>query len=164
VSTIFACPYQGKTAPEAVREVALALADLGCYEVSLGDTIGVGTPADTRRLLDVVLAALPAERLALHFHDTFGMAAANVMVGLEYGITRFDASAGGLGGCPYAPSASGNLATEDLLYLLHNQGYATGVDLMQVVQAARSLTRVLGHPLPGRVHQAMLGRLESQRC
>ncbi len=163
VSTVFACPYDGPVEPEEVLRVSQALLDLGCYEISLGDTIGVGTPSDVRRLLDTLVPRLGTERLALHFHDTWGMGAANAVAGLEYGIRSFDASAGGLGGCPYAPGASGNTATEDLVYLFHHLGYETGVDLAAVAQAAAGVAQHLDHPLPSRVHAAvMAGRREGE--
>ena len=166
VSTVFACPYDGRVEPEAVLEVATALLGGGCYEVSLGDTIGVGTPSDVRRLLDVLLLTIPAERLALHCHDTWGLATANTVAGLELGVRSFDASAGGLGGCPYAPGASGNTATEDLVYLLEGLGYVTGVDLDAVAVAADAIGGHLDHPLPGRVHQALMAarRREEAAC
>lgn len=156
VSTVFACPYDGRVQPEQVLRVVEPLLEMGCYEVSLGDTIGVGTPADTLALLDLLCKHVPSDALALHFHDTWGMAVANVMAGLEHGIRSFDASAGGLGGCPYAPGASGNLATEDLVYLLDGLGYETGIDLEGVAQAARHIATHLDRPLPGRVHNAIV--------
>ncbi len=156
VSTVFACPYDGPVEPAAVLEVASALLDLGCYEISLGDTIGVGTPRDVRRLLDHLLPRLPVDKIALHFHDTWGLATANTVAGLERGVRSFDSSAGGLGGCPYAPGASGNTATEDLIYLLEGLGYETGVDLEAVALAAAAVGLYLDHPLPGRVHQAVM--------
>lgn len=158
VSTIFACPFSGPVEPGAVLDVAQRLLDIGCYEISLGDTIGVGTPVDTRRLLDVLLPKIDAARLVLHFHDTWGMAVANVVAALDYGIRRFDSSAGGLGGCPYAPSASGNLASEDLVYLLNHLGYHTGIDLEKMVRAGRIIAQFLDHPLQGKVHQAVVAR------
>ena len=156
VSTAFACPYDGPVAPEAVLAVASALLDLGCYEVSLGDTIGVGTPSDVRRLLGHVLSAVPVEQVALHCHDTWGLAIANTLAGLECGVRSFDSSAGGLGGCPYAPGATGNTATEDLVYLLEGLGYETGIDVAGVAVAAAAVGGHLDHPLPGRVHQAVM--------
>ncbi|MCA9519529.1 MAG: hydroxymethylglutaryl-CoA lyase [Myxococcales bacterium] len=162
VSTVFSCPYSGPVAPAAVLPVVRALLEMGCFEVSLGDTIGVGTPVQTRRLLDELVPAVGAERLALHFHDTWGMASANVFAALEYGIVHFDSSAGGLGGCPYAPSATGNLASEDLLYLLDNLGYTTGIDLEQVTRAGELIASYLHRALPGRVHQAILARWKRQ--
>ena len=155
VSTVFACPYDGPTAPEAVLPVVEALLDMGAYEVSLGDTIGVGTPAHVTRLLDVLLARVPADKLVLHTHDTWGMAVANVTRALDLGLRRFDASAGGLGGCPYAKTATGNVATEDLLYLLDNLGYTTGIDLQAIARASERVAAHLDHPLPSRVHKAL---------
>lgn len=159
VSTVYACPFAGKVDPQAVVEVVERLFDLGCYEVSLGDTIGVATPAEVRRVVEVLGERFPLDRLVMHFHDTWGMAVANVAQSVELGMRRFDSSAGGLGGCPYARSATGNVATEDLLYLLDHLGYDTGVDLDQVVVAAEGLARHLAHPLPSRVHKAWSGRV-----
>ncbi len=144
VSCVVACPYEGPIQPHAVADVAARLLDLGCYEISLGDTIGVGTPADIQHLLDVVLKTVPAERLALHCHDTYGQALANILTALDYGIATIDASVGGLGGCPYAPGASGNVATEDVLYMLNGLGIETGVDLDTIVDAAWFISDVLG--------------------
>jgi len=158
VSTVFACPFNGPVEPEAVRDVVERLFDLGCYEVSLGDTIGVATPGEVRALIEVLGARFPLERLVMHFHDTWGMAVANVAQSVELGLRRFDSSAGGLGGCPYARSATGNVATEDALYLLHHMGYATGIDIDRVVEAAEALARHLVHPLPSRVHKAWKAR------
>jgi hydroxymethylglutaryl-CoA lyase len=158
VSTIFQCPFGGNTQPAEVVRVARALLDMGCYEVSLGDTTGVGTPADVRRLLDVVVPELGVERIALHLHDTWGMAIANAMTGLDYGVLHFDASAGGLGGCPFAKGASGNLATEDILYMLDGLGYETGVALDIVATASEALADGLDHPLSSRVHAALMAR------
>lgn len=159
VSTVYACPFAGAVAPEAVVDVVERLFDLGCYEVSLGDTIGVATPAEVRRVVDVLGARFPLDKLVMHFHDTWGMAVANVAQSVELGLRRFDSSAGGLGGCPYARSATGNVATEDLLYLLQHLGYETGVDIDTVVAAAEGLARHLAHPLPSRVHKAWKGRV-----
>lgn len=154
VSTAWWCPYAGPVAPEAARRVALALAEMGCHEVGLGDTIGAATPGEVARLLEVVLRDLPAERLAVHFHDTRGTALANVLAALDAGVATVDASAGGLGGCPFAPGALGNVATEDLLYMLHGMGIATGVDLEAVRAAARYIEGVLGRPLSARYLRA----------
>ncbi len=154
VSTAWWCPYTGKVAPEHVRRVALALYEMGCYEISLGDTIGAATPGEVADLLESLVRDLPVAALAAHFHDTRGTALANVLAALECGITTVDSSAGGLGGCPYAPGASGNLATEDLLYMLHGMGVETGIDLLAVAQASGSLARYLDHPLPSRYLQA----------
>jgi hydroxymethylglutaryl-CoA lyase len=160
VSTAWGCPYEGKVAPERVAPVVARLVALGCDQVSLGDTIGVGTPGETRRLLALLLRDLPAERLALHMHDTRGTALANVLAGLDMGITTFDSSIGGLGGCPYAPGAAGNLATEDLVYMLNGMGYETGVDLARLVEAGVLAERLVGRPLPGKTLQAERARAE----
>ncbi len=154
VSTAWWCPYTGRTSPDRVRRVAVALYEMGCYEISLGDTIGAATPAEVIALLDLLARDLPMDALAAHFHDTRGTALANVLAALERGIATVDASAGGLGGCPYAPGASGNLATEDLLYMLHGMGIETGVNLHSVAEASRSIARLLDHPLPSRYLQA----------
>lgn len=144
VSCVVACPYEGPIQPQAVADVAARLLDLGCYEISLGDTIGVGTPAHIQRLLDVVLKTVPVEHIALHCHDTYGQALANILAALDYGVATIDASVGGLGGCPYAPGASGNVATEDVLYMLNGLGIETGVDLEKLIDAAWFVSDVLG--------------------
>jgi isopropylmalate/homocitrate/citramalate synthase len=155
VSTAFGCPFEGAVAPEAAARVARELLDRGCAEVSVGDTIGVAAPRRVREGLDALRAAgVPPERTALHFHDTRGTALANVLAALEEGYASFDASAGGLGGCPFAPGAGGNLATEDLLYLLEGMGVATGVSLEGVRAASRGIEAALGRPLPGKVFRA----------
>jgi hydroxymethylglutaryl-CoA lyase len=154
VSTVWGCPYEGDVPVERSLELARRLLELDCYQVSLGDTIGVGTPLQTRRLLERFLAEIPAPRLALHCHDTRGTALANCLVGLELGIRDFDSSVAGLGGCPYAPGAAGNLATEDLVYMLQGMGIRTGIDLDLLVEAGRVAERVVGRALPGKVHQA----------
>lgn len=159
VSTVWGCPYEGDVPVSRAIEIARTLLELDCYQVSLGDTIGVGTPLQTKRIVSAFLAELPAEKLALHLHDTRGTALANCLVGLELGIRDFDASVGGIGGCPYAPGAAGNLATEDLVYLMHGMGVRTGVDLDLLIEAGRVAERVVGHPLPGKVHQAGPPRL-----
>lgn len=146
VSCAIACPYEGPIAPNAVAEVTQTLIDMGCYEVSLGDTIGRGTPGDTQRLLEVVLKRVEAAKLAVHFHDTWGQALANILVSLDYGIATVDASVGGLGGCPYAPGASGNVATEDVLYMLKGLGIETGVDLDKVIDTAWFISDALDRP------------------
>lgn len=156
VSTVWGCPYEGEVDPAAAADVAARLLALGAYQISLGDTIGVGTPLQTRRLLDRIGAQVPLETLAMHMHDTRGTALANCVVGLEYGVTTFDASIAGLGGCPYAPGASGNLATEDLVYMLHGMGIETGIDLDRLVDAGALAQRLLGRTLPGRALQALL--------
>lgn len=161
VSTAWGCPYEGDTDPKRVVAIAAKLVEMGCYQVSLGDTIGVGTPRHTQLLLQAVLATLPPEAVAMHMHDTRGTALANVLVGLEMGIRDFDASVGGMGGCPYAPGAAGNLATEDLVYMLHGMGIATGIDLERLVEAGRVAESVVGRPLPGKVHQAGVRSLKA---
>jgi hydroxymethylglutaryl-CoA lyase len=158
VSTAFGCPYEGNISPEAVREVVHKLLDLPVDEISIGDTIGVATPADVYGVVETLYdSGVSRGILALHFHDTRGTALANVFAGLECGITSFDASAGGLGGCPYAPGASGNLATEDLLYMLEGLGISTGISLPKVVEASRFLAGRLGRRPPGRYLAAVWG-------
>ena len=156
VSTAFHCPYEGRVDPAAVIPVVQQLADLGITEVSIGDTIGKASPADVRALCDVLLPAAQASStaIAMHFHDTRGTAIANVCAALEGGVTIFDSASGGLGGCPYAPGASGNLATEDLLYLMGRLGIETGVSIDQVGVAARFIQEKIGRALPGRMIQA----------
>src|SRR5437763_1200407 len=156
VSTAFGCPYEGEVPPEKVLEVSARLLDLGCYEVSVGDTIGVGTPMQVQGVVGMLLQVIPAKRLAMHFHDTRGTALANTLAALEMGIATFDASAGGLGGCPYAPGASGNLATEDLVYMLDGMAIESGVDLNRLVAASSIIAPYLDHPLPGRYLQACM--------
>jgi len=158
VSTSFGCPYEGEVAPEKVLEVSARLLDLGCYEVSIGDTIGVGTPLQAQGVIGVLLQVIPPSKLAMHFHDTRGTALANTLAALEMGIATFDASSGGLGGCPYAPGASGNLATEDLIYLLDGMAIETRVDLKKLVAASLLIAPYLDHPLPGKYVQACTGR------
>ena len=154
VSTSFGCPFEGEVPPEKVLEVSARLLDLGCYEVSIGDTIGVGTPMQVQGVIGMLLQVIPARRLAMHFHDTRGTALANTLAALEMGIVIFDASSGGLGGCPYAPGASGNMATEDLVYMLDKMAIETGVDLDRLVAASSVIAPYLDHPLPGRYLQA----------
>ena len=154
VSTAFGCPYEGAVAPDRVVSVARRLLEAGCDEVSIGDTIGVAVPTQVAEVTGRLGEAVPVDRLAAHFHDTRGTALANVLAALEEGVSVVDASAGGLGGCPYAPGASGNLATEDLLYMLHGMGIETGVDLAAVAEASRALAARLGRPLPSRYLQA----------
>jgi hydroxymethylglutaryl-CoA lyase len=154
VSCACGCPYEGEVAPEKVLEVTARLLDLGCYEVSIGDTIGVGNPYQVQGITGLLLQVVPPTKLAWHFHDTRGLAIANTLAALEMGITTFDASSGGLGGCPYAPGASGNMATEDLVYLLDSMGIPTGVDLQKLVAASSVIAPYLDHPLPGKYLQA----------
>lgn len=161
VSTAFGCPFEGPVSPEAVREVVHKLLDLPVDEISLGDTIGVATPSDVYDVVETLYeSGVTRGVLALHFHDTRGTALANVYAGLECGITTFDSSAGGLGGCPYAPGAAGNLATEDLVYMLEGLGVRTGVTLGKVVEASLALSDALGHRPPGRYLAAVAGARE----
>jgi len=161
VSTICGCPYEGAVAISAVVDLTRNLFELGASEVSLGDTIGVGHPSQIIELVGAVAAEIPLDRIALHLHDTYGRALANARAGFEAGIRRFDSSLGGLGGCPYAPGASGNVATEDLVDLFESEGISTGVDLDRLVDATAWMEReVLHRPLPGRVYRAMLGARE----
>lgn len=154
VSCVLGCPYEGQIAPEQVAAVARELYAMGCYEVSLGDTIGTGTAGATRRLFEVVGAQVPRDKLAGHFHDTYGQAVANIYASLLEGINVFDSSIAGLGGCPYAKGASGNVATEDVLYLLNGLGIETGVDLEALIRAGEQISRVLGRSTGSRVAKA----------
>ncbi len=147
VSCVVGCPYEGAIRPQAVAYVSEALAQLGCYEVSLGDTIGIGTPVDIKRMIDAVAVRVPMDRLAGHYHDTYGRAIANIVASLEMGVSVFDASVAGLGGCPYAKGASGNVATEDVVDLLHRLGIHTGVDLKGIAQCAVWISEQLGRPV-----------------
>lgn len=155
VSCVLGCPYEGQVDPQVVARVARQLLDLGCYEISLGDTIGVGTPAGAQTMIDTVSAAVPVEQLAIHFHDTYGQALVNVMACLEKGVSVVDSSVAGLGGCPYAKGASGNLASEDLLYLLNGLGIKTGVDLAALTAAGNYISHALGRPSGSKVAQAI---------
>jgi hydroxymethylglutaryl-CoA lyase len=164
LSTVWGCPYEGDVDPRAALRTAQQLLELGCYQVSLGDTIGVGTPRQTGEIVRRFLDAMPPERFALHLHDTRGTALANALVGLELGVRDFDASVGGVGGCPYAPGAAGNLATEDLVFMLHGMGVATGIDLDKLIAAGEVAEQVIGRPLPGKVHKAGPFRLRKVRA
>jgi hydroxymethylglutaryl-CoA lyase len=161
VSTVWGCPYEGEVSPAAAIEIAKKLYDMGCYQISFGDTIGAGTPRLTREIMQRALDALPLDAIAMHMHDTRGTALANIVVGLELGIRNFDASVGGMGGCPYAPGAAGNVATEDLVYMLHGMGIKTGIDLERLVEAARAAESIVGRALPGKVHQAGIRSLRA---
>ncbi|KAE9658861.1 hydroxymethylglutaryl-CoA lyase [Pseudomonas sp. PB105] len=156
VSCVLGCPYEGTVAPEQVAAVARELYEMGCYEVSLGDTIGTGTAGATRRLFEVVGAKVPRDRLAGHFHDTYGQAVANLYASLLEGISVFDSSIAGLGGCPYAKGASGNVATEDVVYLLDGLGINTGIDLEALIRAGLQISKVVGRPTGSRVAKARL--------
>jgi len=158
VSCVLGCPYEGATDPGKVAELAAALFDLGCYEVSLGDTIGVGTPGKAHALLTRVRQAVPSAPLALHFHDTYGQALANILACLDFGIASVDASVAGLGGCPYAPGASGNVASEDLVYMLHGLGIETGVDLDALCAAGAYISEALGRPSASKAGLALAAR------
>jgi len=158
VSCAVACPWEGPVPPARAAEMAKALWELGCEEISLGDTIGKGNPASVRRMIEACGAAVPIERLAGHFHDTFGMAVANVLASLELGIATFDASTAGLGGCPYAPGAAGNVATEELVWLLDGMGIATGVDLARLAAAGRLAAEAAGTVNRSRVAEALAAR------
>ena len=154
VSCALVCPYEGEIAPARVADVAGKLFAAGCYEISLGDTIGAGTPVRTQQMLAAVAAQVPVEHLAGHFHDTYGQALANIYASLEMGVSVFDASVSGLGGCPYAPGAAGNVATEDLLYMLNGMGIETGVDLDRLIAAGAFIRQVLGKETQSRVARA----------
>jgi hydroxymethylglutaryl-CoA lyase len=150
LSTAFGCPYEGAVSVDVVVELTARLLGMGVFEVSIGDTIGVAHPAQVSDVLDAVGRRIALETVALHFHDTRGTALANVLTALQLGVTTFDSSAGGLGGCPFAPGASGNLATEDLLYMLDGLGATTGVSLDRVVAASDFIGTRIGHALPSR--------------
>ena len=158
VSCVLGCPYDGEIAPEQVASVARELYAMGCYEVSLGDTIGTGTAGKTRSMLEVVARDIPRDRLAGHFHDTYGQALANIYASLLEGISVFDSSVAGLGGCPYAKGATGNVASEDVLYLLQGQGIETGVDMDKLIAAGQRICEVLGKANGSRVARARLSR------
>ncbi len=158
VSCVLGCPYEGAVAPDKVAEVAVRLSELGCYEISLGDTIGVGTPAKAQTMVAAVTERLPIESLAVHFHDTYGQALANILACLELGVAVVDSSVAGLGGCPYAKGATGNVATEDVLYMLDGLGIETGVDLDALAAAGRFISDHLGRPPASKVAQALAGK------
>jgi isopropylmalate/homocitrate/citramalate synthase len=158
VSCVVDCPYEGPIAPPAVAEVARRLVDLGCYEVSLGETIGTATPGRVQAMLDAVSAAVPREKLAVHFHDTYGQALANLMAALEKGIAVADSSVAGLGGCPYAKGATGNVASEDVLYLLDGLDIRTGVDLAKLAEAGRFISAELGREPASKVARALAAK------
>ena len=158
VSCVLGCPYEGEISPEAVASVAATLFGMGCYEVSLGDTIGAGTPGKTRRMLDAVARRVPVDKLAGHYHDTFGQAVANVYASLEAGVACFDSAVAGLGGCPYAPGASGNVATEDVVYMLDGLGIQTGISLDALVDTAGWISERLGRPPASKVARAVLAK------
>jgi hydroxymethylglutaryl-CoA lyase len=158
VSCVLGCPYEGEIAPQRVAKVAQALFEMGCYEVSLGDTIGVGTPGKAKAMIEACARRVPLERLAGHYHDTYGQALANIYASLELGVRTFDASVAGLGGCPYAAGASGNVATEDVVYLLHGLGLRTGVDLERLVGIGQWICRILGKEPASKAGRALAAR------
>jgi hydroxymethylglutaryl-CoA lyase len=158
LSTVWGCPYEGKVDPIRALEISRELRAIGSDEISLGDTIGVGNPRQTREIVELFLADFPASMLALHLHDTHGTALANCLAGMELGVTTFDTSIGGMGGCPYAPGAAGNLATEDLASMLADMGVETGVDMDKLIEAGALAQELVGRKLPGRRLQAALGR------
>jgi len=155
ISCVLGCPFDGEVKPQAVVDVAKRLWNLDCYEISLGDTIGVGTPVKARQLLRAVAGAVPMANLAMHFHDTYGQALANLYAGMEEGARVIDSAAGGLGGCPYAPGATGNVATEDVVYMLEGMGIATGVDMAKLVAATNEVSRLIDRPPVSRVAAAI---------
>jgi hydroxymethylglutaryl-CoA lyase len=155
ISCVLGCPFDGETRPQSVVDVAKVLWDLGCYEVSLGDTIGVGTPTKARELLRAVAGHVPIAHLAMHFHDTYGQALANLYAGMEEGARVIDSAAGGLGGCPYAPGATGNVATEDVVYMLEGMGITTGVDMARLVAATNEISKLIGRSPVSRVATAL---------
>jgi hydroxymethylglutaryl-CoA lyase len=155
LSTSFGCPFEGAVDVDRVVALSERLLELGAYEVAISDTIGIAHPGQVSRVLDRVLRRVPFERVALHFHDTRGTGLANVLTALQHGVRTFDSAAGGLGGCPYAPGATGNLATEDLLYMLNGLGVRTGVSLEGIVEASRAIEGAIGHPLPSRYFRAL---------
>jgi len=158
VSCVMGCPYEGDISPEAVTKVSKSLIDMGCYEVSLGDTIGVGTPRATRLLLENVLKVVDVRKLAAHFHDTYGQALVNLYTAMEYGVSTVDSAVAGLGGCPYARGASGNVATEDVLYMLNGMGISTGIDMNKLLVASSYISDILGRPPVSKAANALLTR------
>lgn len=163
VSCVLGCPYQGDVAPEAVAQVALRLLEMGCYEISLGDTIGFATPAKAQAMVKKVMAVVPRYRLAVHFHDTYGQALANILAVLELGISVVDSSVAGLGGCPYAKGAAGNVASEDLLCMLNGMNIETGVDLTELVAAGLYISSYLGRQSGSKVARALGPKIEQQQ-
>ena len=156
VSCVLGCPYEGEIRPEKVLWVAEKLLEMGCYEISLGDTIGVGTPLKTQRMLDRVLSVIDVEKIAVHFHDTYGQALANILMALQSGVAVVDSAVAGLGGCPYAKGASGNVASEDVVYMLHGMGIETGIDLDKLVKVGHQITSSLGRVNNAKTANALL--------
>jgi len=155
VSCVLGCPYEGQVDPQKVAQVSQQLLEMGCYEISLGDTIGVGTPIKTQQMLDAVLSCIPVDRLAVHFHDTYGQALVNILVALQQGIAVVDSAVSGLGGCPYAKGASGNVATEDLVYMLDGMHIETGINLNRLTQAGLNMMQALGRQSNSKVAHAI---------
>jgi isopropylmalate/homocitrate/citramalate synthase len=155
ISCVLGCPYEGEIAPEAVAHVAKALKEMGCYEISLGDTIGIGTPLATQRLIEAVARHVPISELAAHFHDTYGQALANLLIALQMGISVIDASVAGLGGCPYAKGATGNVATEDVVFMLNGMGIESGIDLDRLAAAGWRVLHHIGREPSARVSRAL---------
>ena len=158
ISCVVACPYEGDVKPQKVAEVAGALYDMGCYEISLGDTIGAATPGKTQAMIEACMQRVPAQKLAGHYHDTYGQALANIYASMELGVATFDASVSGLGGCPYAKGASGNVATEDVLYMLNGLGIETGIDMEKLLDAAEFICARLGRPTISRAGRALIAK------
>jgi hydroxymethylglutaryl-CoA lyase len=158
MSVVLGCPYEGEVKPQQVADISARLWDMGCYEVSLGDTIGTGTPVKTQRLLEAVSRSVPVDRLAGHFHDTYGQALANILAALEFGVATFDSSVAGLGGCPYARGATGNVASEDVLYMLKGMGIETGVDMERLLDAAEFICKALDRPTVSRAGRALANK------
>ena len=163
LSTAFGCPYEGDVDPEAVRRLTMTLRDMGVYQISISDTIGVANPSQVQKVLELILADLPLEQAAVHFHDTQGTALANCTVALTLGITTIDSAIGGLGGCPYAPGAAGNLATEDVVSMLHGMGVETGIDLDKLIDCSRLAASLVGHELPSKYLRAHMGKQARSR-
>lgn len=163
VSCVVGCPYQGYVPPESVSMVSKALLDIGCYEISLGDTIGVGNPKSVREMLDAVSSVVPVEKLAVHFHNTYGQALANILLSVQYGVSVVDSSVSGLGGCPYAKGASGNVATEDVVYMLEGMGIDTGVDLEELVRVGNWICGIIGRPSQSNCAVAMISKMDREK-
>lgn len=163
ISCVLGCPFDGEIKPKAVADIARTLWDLGCYEISLGDTIGVGTPLKARQMLRAVAAEVAADKLAMHFHDTYGQALANLYAGMEEGVRVIDSAAGGLGGCPYAPGATGNVATEDVVYMLEGMGIETGVDMTKLLAATNEVSHLIGRPPVSRVASALNAKMRAAK-
>jgi isopropylmalate/homocitrate/citramalate synthase len=161
ISCVLGCPYEGPVEPAAVAAVAQALSEMGCYEISLGDTIGTGTPLKAQAMLRAVAATVPIDRLAVHFHDTWGQALANILACLELGVAVVDSAVAGLGGCPYAKGATGNVATEDVVYMLDGMGIETGVDLIKLAAAGRAITAAIGKAPASKVAQVLAKQLQA---